>query len=235
MKNVITVLILLSFSATSFSQPMTLAQDLWFDVRGIFSTPVKRDVTDGAKMMKDLNEGYPSSWIKESDYISSEVLTTCNGKIIKAFGTNDALTEEQRSNLIAADMFSEVFVEVKYKMRDTGTKVESRTMNFAVTIVPDIEAEYCDGYEKLKEYLLEKAVSKIPETNTLGMNPAKIGFTINEEGEVTDAKIIESTKLKKTDELLLEVIKNMPKWKPAENLEGKKFKQKFEFLVGGGC
>ena len=235
MKNIITVLILLSFSTTIFSQPMSLAQNLWFDVKGVFSTPVKRDITDKAKMMKDLNNGYPSAWIKESDYISTEVLTTCNGKNIKAFGRNDVLTEEQRANLVAADMFSEIFVEVKYKMRDTGTNVDTRTMNFAVTIVPDIEAEYCDGYEGLKAYLLENAVSKIPETNTLGMNPAKVGFTINEEGEVIDVKILESTKHRKTDEMLLEVVKNMPKWKPAENSNGEKFKQKFEFLIGGGC
>jgi len=41
----------------------------------------------------------------------------------------------------------------------------------------------------------------------------------------------------KTDKLLLKAINKMPKWKPAENSDGIKVKQEFEFSVGncGGC
>ena len=57
-------------------------------------------------------------------------------------------------------------------------------------------------------------------------------FTINENGAVENAKIFESSGDAKTDELLLRLINNMPKWKPAKDIMGNPVKQDFEFLTG---
>ena len=61
-------------------------------------------------------------------------------------------------------------------------------------------------------------------------------FTVNEEGEIVNAKISQTSGDSKTDKLFVEAINKMPKWKPAQNSKGVKVKQEFIFnLSGGGC
>ena len=61
-------------------------------------------------------------------------------------------------------------------------------------------------------------------------------FTVNEEGDVVDAKISKTSGDLLTDKLIVEGISKMPKWKPAKNSKGEKVKQDFIFNVGnGGC
>ena len=69
---------------------------------------------------------------------------------------------------------------------------------------------------------------------------AIVYFTINENGRAEDVEISESTKYKGVDDILLKVIKDMPSWSSAKDIDGKKVKQKFEFVFGfgnkdGGC
>jgi TonB family protein len=63
-----------------------------------------------------------------------------------------------------------------------------------------------------------------------------VEFTVNEDCEIANAQISKTSGDQETDELLLNVINQMPKWKPAENAKGRKVKQEFEFSVGNvGC
>ncbi len=229
MKNIIISILLLCCSITSFSQ------GIWFEVTGIKSDVVSQEVLQTAKSMKDINEGYPSSWIKDSEYISTEISILSNGKEFKASGVNDVFTEEQKSILAKADLFEEIIVEVKYKNIGSGN-IDIKTMNFTVTVSPKNEAKYCEGYEQLREYLTEAVIDKVPESSTLQKEGAMVSFTIDENGEIINAKIEKSSTEKKVDILLLNAIKNMPKWNPAETLDGTKLKQDFEFVVGmNGC
>ena len=104
-------------------------------------------------------------------------------------------------------------------------------------MVPETEAQYLGGYQLLKQYLKENAIDKISETNAKQLQLATVRFTINEEGQIIDAQIFKTSEDEKIDKLLLEAINKMPKWKPAENFNGIKVKQKFEFSVGNivGC
>lgn len=104
-----------------------------------------------------------------------------------------------------------------------------------VTVVPETEAEYPGGFKQLTEYLTENFINKISEKNALErIRQAIVKFTVNEEGQIVDAKIFKTSKDPKTDKLLLEAINKMPKWSPAKNAMGIKVKQEISIPFGGG-
>ncbi|MEI6489685.1 MAG: energy transducer TonB [Bacteroidota bacterium] len=64
-----------------------------------------------------------------------------------------------------------------------------------------------------------------------------VRFTITEIGNPVDVKIIKSSMDLRTDQLMIDIIKNMKGWKPAENSKGIKQRQEFTIPLGGsgGC
>jgi len=232
MKSTLITLFLLSFTLIGFSQ------NFGYDVRVTYKKPVKKEMLAEAKTMRDINPGYPDSWIAASDYISAEILTTSNGKTVKSVGQNNILSREQRDLLRQVDLGSDIAVEVKYKAKNVVTeKIEINTMKFTVTLVPEIEAEYPGGYDEMKKYLKEHAIDKISEADAKKIDQAVVSFTIDEEGKSANVELSKSSEDEKIDKVLLETIRNMPRWKPAKNANCLQVKQRFEFTVGNkvGC
>lgn len=230
MKNSIITLFLLHLVLFGFSQ------DIAYEVRGIYTRPIVKEKLNEAKTVSDINPGYPSSWI--SRYFSVEVLATCNGIVMKAMSANDTLSNEQISILKMADMGTDIVVDVKYNPKNSlKDDLDIKVINFSFSVIPEIEAQYLGGYQLLKQYLKENAIDKISETIAKQLQLAIVRFTINEEGQIIDAQISKTSEYEKIDKLLLDAINNMPKWKPAENSNGIKVKQEFEFSVGNivGC
>ena len=65
-----------------------------------------------------------------------------------------------------------------------------------------------------------------------------VRFTVDEQGEIANPQIAVSSEDALTDQLLLEAITSMPKWKLAESANGMKVKLEFAFSVGNkvsGC
>ena len=88
----------------------------------------------------------------------------------------------------------------------------------------------------MKEYLKENGIDKISEKALGIFQQALISFTVDTDGNITDAEISQTSGDPETDKVLLDALNKMPKWKPAENSKGIKVKQEFEFSVGnGGC
>lgn len=226
--SIITLLLLLLF-ITGFSQ------DLSYEIRGTYSHPVKKEKLNGAKSMSDIIPGYPTSWI--TDYISTEISTTCNGKTTKAMGTNDILSTEQISILNTVDPGTDITIDITYKSKNAVTgQIEINRMHFSATVVPEIEAEYLGGYQEMTQYLKENAINKISQTNKKEFQPAVVRFTVNEKGEISNAQVSKTSGNQKIDRLLLDAINNMPKWRAAQNSKGINVKQEFEFSVGNvGC
>lgn len=230
MKNSIFTLFILLLVLPGFSQKMT------YDVRGIYQHPIIKETLNDAKTISDINPGYPASWI--ASYSSVEILATCNGIVKKAFSSNDTLNNEQRSILEMADIGTEIVVDVKYSPSNSLIDLfEVKKIHFSFTIIPNIEAEYEGGYDQLKAYLKKTTLDKIPEIDQQQLQLAIVKFTINEEGKATNAHISTASKNEEIDKLLLDAINNMPKWKPAEDSNGLKVKQDFEFSIGNfdGC
>lgn len=230
MKNSLITLLLLHLVFFGF------AQEIGYEVRGTYARPIVKEKLNEAKTLSDINPGYPASWI--SSYLSVEVLATCNGVLMKALSTNDTLSNEQISILKMADMGTDIVVDVKYSPKKLIKEdLDIKVINFSFSVIPEIEAQYPGGYEVLKQYLKENAIDQVDEAFTNQLRLAIVRFTINEEGQATNVQISKSFEDEKIDKLLLDTINKMPKWIPAEDSNGVKVKQEFEFSVGNnvGC
>jgi TonB family protein len=227
-KRIITALLFLQF-VTGFSQ------DLDFEIHGKYSHPITRETIATARSMSDIIPYYPASWIK--NYISVEIVTTRDGLSVMAGGTNDTLSEEQIEILNSAELGTEIVINIQYQSENSLTRdIENGKVHYSATVIPESEAEYPDGYQQLTQYLKENAIDKISAEDSKKLQQAVVSFTINEEGEIANAQISKTSGDPETDQLLLEVVNKMPKWRPAENSAGIKVKQEFEFSVGNvGC
>lgn len=183
-----------------------------------------------AQTLSDLNYKYKSSWIKE--YISVEISTIQNGKVIKALSKNDRLSKEQKNNLMMADRNAEVFVLVNYIPENNLKNKEVRKMDFTFSIEPQQDAKFADKNQSLKQYLKQQAIDNIPEDIFTGYDLAAVKFTVSSEGKISNAHVFESSKNEKTDELLLKTIQEMKVWEPAKYSNGLKVEQDFVLTVG---
>ncbi|MEY3413073.1 MAG: hypothetical protein RIQ70_1763 [Bacteroidota bacterium] len=212
-----------------------IAQDLAYEVRGKYLRTVTKDVLEHSNLLSDIIAGYPVNWVKE--YVSVEVLTEKDGKTEIAKGENQVLNKEQKSILNKADLESEVHINVRYiSINSVTERKENNEMVVKMTVVPDIQAEFEGGYENLKKYLKDNLIDRIIENTPPEFQKGKVVFKIDPNGKLVDAEILESSGDTNMDNFLLEVFRNMPNWKPAQNATGEKVKQRFEFSMGiGGC
>ena len=183
-----------------------------------------------ARTLSDLDWRYKPSWVKE--YISVEIVTSYKGKIKTAVSKDNKLSQEQKDMMSNADPGKDITVNIKYIPENTLKHNEPKEHDFIFTVNPENDAEYASGQQQLKQYLKEKAIDYIPYDNFDPNTLAAIKFTVNEDGEINDAHVFISANDKKTDELLLQAIRNMPCWKPAEYADGTKVKQEFILRVG---
>lgn len=215
--------------------PAMMRYDLFYEVRGNYEHPVTKSTLSKAKLVSDFIEGYPVNWV--SDYVSVEIIANCNSKEMKATSANDVLSAEQKSILNTIDTGTGLVVNVKYKSHNAVTdEIVINTMNAVLMVIPETEAEYVGGYALLKKYLKENVIDKIADATQLQNASARVVFVVNEQGEITDAKLTGKLTDANIKNLLLEAITNMPKWKPAHNAKGASVKQEFVFTVGNsGC
>ncbi|MCB0566660.1 MAG: energy transducer TonB [Phaeodactylibacter sp.] len=226
--------IILAFPDFGFSQD-NLTNELRFEVNRIYPyILITKEELNEANSLTDLNRHYKSSWIRE--YISVEILTSHNGKIMKSVSKNGTLSQEQKNRMNMSDAGANISIKVKYIPENTLTHNDPKEINFTFTLDPESEAKYPGGQEQLKKYLKEKAIDKIPGTSFRNYDLTAIKFTISEEGEVINAHVFgseyQTSENEKIDKLLLETIRNMPCWKPAEYSNGIKVKQEFVLTVG---
>lgn len=155
----------------------------------------------------------------------------------------DALSEEQQSILRSMDVGTETIIESRYTYKGVDKHVE-----YAVTPGPATEATFPGGTDKLTDYLLGELRDRIPEkTLSDDLGNLSVAFTIDTEGNVAGAMVCVKSGNDHSDELVLDAIKNMPRWNPAKNDAGTGIAQKFNISIvkkravnnnqgsGGGC
>ena len=239
MKNIQKTLVILLFSMLAFpnlgSSQDKQTNELGFEVNKV-NPPnlIPFDQLHEAQTLSDLYKFYRPAWV--SEYISVEILTSHNGRIKHTLSKNDILTQEQKDNMKMADFGADISVKVKYIPENTLKDNQPKELNFTFAVDPEIEAKYPGGQQQLNKYLQKKAIDKIPGSDFKGFDLTAVKFTINEEGEVTNAHVFESVyqtyNNEKADEILLQAIREMPCWKPAEYSNGIKAKQEFVLTVG---
>lgn len=235
MKSLLSALLFFTLTLSGFSQENVL-DELHFEVNKVLPyVNVNVDQLNNAKNLIDLDKNYKEKWIRE--YISVEILTINNGKIKKAISKNDVLSEEQKTNMQKADAGTEIGVYVRYMPENNLSQNKVQLIDFKFVTNALYDASYLGGERKMIQYLKENVIDKIPRGTYQGYDIAAVNFTVNEEGEISELEIFDTTgygisKNEKIDNLLLETIRKMPCWKPAEYADGTKTAQKFVLTVG---
>ena len=227
---------------------LSSSKEVNFGVHKKENMAVSKEKLSSAKSLADFILGYPINWIKNYESVT---ITAINKGIEKTISGNSLkLNKEQRKLLQNADWASSIAVKVKYIAENEITKEkETREMNVSMSIIPTEPAAFVGGNNSLLTYFKEKSIgqidiSKIDSIEIQQQSLVKIPgfvevlFTINEFGKAESVKLIISSNIEETDKFILEMVKQMPNWKPAKDRKGNKVKQQFELSVGGpfiGC
>lgn len=216
---------------------MSFAQSTGFDIYGTSTNPytgpyglVTLDTLAEAKTLSDIHARYPASWVAR--YLSVELSSDCDGSIKKAVGKDDTLTPAQLSILRTAGMGCKIDVAVAYIPENKLKDNPPRDMQFSLLMAPIHEATYPGGVDQLEAYLKENTVDKISETTFKEIELTKARFKVDMQGQITDVRMIETSRDDKIDQLILNAICNMPAWRPAKNSQGVSIIQEFEFVMG---
>lgn len=210
---------------------LATAQELNYDIYDGKAKGIDKEQLITAHSLKDINPGFPSSWINY--YESVELWVRIDGVLSSAKGVDDELNVAQKNLLKNADMGSEIIVSVMYNPATTiNDEDDIREISFNYSIVPATKAAFPTGYEKLKEYLWDNGVEQVAALDQELMRSSIIKFSIDKRGKVVNSSVEMSCGDKAIDKILLELINNMPAWKPAENYQGQKIEQDFTLMVG---
>lgn len=212
-----------------------------------FALPVReREQMNYLVNMTDGPQGYfvfpQVNFGKFIDYVSVEISATCSGKFFTSQSTGELLTTEQKNILNTADLGTNILVKIKFSYKNPvndnpGNAGKIKEGDYAVTVVPETEAEYPGGSRLITAYLTDNVFNKISQKSASEkISQAIVNFTVNEDGEIVGANIFRTSTDPRIDKLILDATNKMPRWRPAENSKGVKVKQVISIPFGsGGC
>jgi TonB family protein len=173
---------------------------------------------------------------KLMDFESIEITANSQG-ISRTFrSTGNILTVEQKNLLNNVDVGSQIYIILRFNFKNQQQSGQIINGYYAVTVVPETEAGYPGGFEKMSAYLNETIFSKISGKQDINkILQTVVKFTIDESGQISDAKISRSSADPRIDRIVLDAINNMPRWNPAKNTTGIKIKEEFTIPFAKGC
>lgn len=153
-------------------------------------------------------------------------------------GNGPSFSKEQRDFLQSMSHSTNFLVRADFQEIVEGTAdIKSNYLTPHMTVVPEKQAEYKLGNGAFYEFLREKAKKEIDEVDYEKLFPAKLYFTVNKEGELTNFNLLKSSLHPELDSKMIELMQNLPgEWEAAENGKGEKVDQELVLSFGlVGC
>lgn len=180
-----------------------------------------------AESISEVIPNYPSSWI--NDYNSVEISLTDDTSLPPSKGRRAELTSGQKALLTKAKISSHIRLVVNYQTANTvNNKIENRSMNVNLLIMPDQQAEFDGGFDSLMVHLNRMTKTFI---NYKTVEELTFSFLVDKEGVITNTKIMESSGDEEVDHKFKQAINSLPAWVPAKNKSGESVSQRFEYRV----
>jgi hypothetical protein len=203
----------------------------------VFGRSITLKTLLNASKIDQLIEDYPTHWLQNYSYVSVSITGEVENKSVTLMSESNVLNTAQKKMLATAQPGTNYNIVINYStIVYPSEKEEYERMNIALVVVPEKEAEFPGGMEKLKQYFeingksLEKA-QLLPDFISVGMK-----FTIDETGTITKVTPTKPSKYSEIDRDVAHLIKTMPSWIPAQNEAGKPTRQTFELTFGRpGC
>lgn len=230
MKSIVIAFLLTTLSLSLFAQD-PYENAFSYEVHKVYPAfSTTKEELKSATTLVDLNRFYESDWVETYNSVTIAVLQDGNMKTV--VGLDDTITPKQKDLMLSADPSSQIHIEVKYMPKNSLTENEERINDWSVSVEPGIKAKYVGGEDKLSAYLKEHVIDQLPEDVFVGYKLAVVEFTIDQNGQVVDARVHTSAQDDTSDKLMLDAICKMPAWSPAEYIDGPKVKQTYAFCVG---
>lgn len=210
-----------------FSGHQPKESNLRFQVRSGIEQQITDQQLSKAVRLKDLNPGFPSSWIKK--YLKTEILFPEAG--MRILGENENLNLAQQKALASVPLFGKIQVLVSYQYENQERKLwEDREIKFTVTLVPEKLASFPGGDQALDRWWNSSRLQQW-EATFPGLKLATIQFLVNEKGQIQSIECEKSSGNQVADQWIINEIKKMPDWVPARTRDGKPVVQKFTLAL----
>ncbi len=234
--------LLLNLSVQTTAQ-LRVTDSLQYGVQKVypFLSVAKADITQLQNLrgldtlMQNIRLEYSHDWIKE--YVSVEISGWIDGQLRSELNeSNDKLSPKQRDLLKNSDHGSEITVVVKYLPKNNLKENQVHELNFSFSFEPESDATFPGGLAKLMDYLREMVIDKLALNTYQGYDLSTIRFTVDADGTVINPHVFgdgySDRPPPEVQALLLEAIKAMPCWQPAQYADGSLVAQDFAFNVG---
>jgi len=226
LQNKFLLILFLALPFFSFSQ-----KELSYTVDRVLQPfTISKAELEAANTLSDINKFYKSSWVKE--YYSVEISVTKNGEIINFTTQNDMLTQPQKKLILSSDSETFTKVNVHYLPENNLKNNTPKYFDFSFKMDVDHPAQYEGGKKALNEFIKNEAIEKIAVNDFDNEALAAVKFTIDENGNIENPHIFETSRNETFDKFLISAISKMPSWIPAKYNNGTKVKQEYVLLVG---
>jgi hypothetical protein len=157
---------------------------------------------------------------------------------IREISGSSKLTDAQRRLLQSSNYSTNFLIKTEYQQKNTETGLfENSYSSLYLTIVPEKQATYLNGRDKLIEYLKINTEDVRANVQADKLLPAKLFFTVTKNGTIENVKQDRTSGYPLIDKKMIELItKTTNNWVPAENLKGEKVNQELVVSFGlMGC
>ena len=201
----------------------------------VYSRSINKRVLLAANKIDDVIQNYPASWITYYDAVW--VKARLGEEYVSLMTESNELSLEQKSLFKRSDIGTNFEIVINYHITDTLTKeLIYERLNVELTLVPEKEARFPKGYDQLIAYFEDNSLAYFSEKKMDDFTMVRINFTIGEDGAVEEVHQSHASGYEAIDQYILDLVKTMPAWVPAQDEDGKLVKQVFELIYGtSGC
>ncbi len=213
------------FSTTPISSPTT------YEVKRVYKPlSISKSKLANAKSIADLNKHYKADWVSE---YKSVIITACiDGVTMKEEGKDDVLTSDQMKLMANADAGTDISISTVYLPDNNLKSNDIHEMGFTFMVNPELNAEFPGGENELNAYIDKNVKEKLVDLDLRPYQLAVVKFTIAKDGSIQNSSIFSSSEDDESDSILLKAVENMPKWKPAQYVDGTLITQEYALTVG---
>ena len=212
-------------------------KELFYDFGPRFIMTITKDELNKVLSFHDIISEKEMGSVSYSS-VSITLLDDHYNTIIKETGRGAVFTPAQLALLQSLDYSSDLVIRADYQIKSWVTnesQSDYTTPHF--TVVPEKEAVYIDGKERLLSYVTNNTKEFLSIVDQDKVQSGKVRFTITQDGKISGVSLESSSGYPTYDLKIIELVTNMPGiWVPATNSKDEKVEQRFVLSFGNmGC
>ena len=212
--------------------------NIFYSVAPRFRHTVTKENLHRAKSIIDILPSEATQSIESYQSVKVSIIDNDHEIGTGEYGEGDKLNKAQLALLQSVNYSNHIFIKANYKIKDVYSgQLADRYLTYYITIVPEKEAQFADGYETLLRYIKTNSKEKTISVDQNILEPGKVSFTITKEGKVSNVKLTSTSGYSSIDQSLMNLMNKLPgKWNAATNSKREKVDQELVLFFGmDGC